>query len=120
MEETGGEPPSKRSATRSRRTSSSAAPRVAAAQQCGLGLREQAASSEWPEMLREGGLGALDRRHDGKYVARHRVGGELVVDTKRQGSHAITSLAGATHLAAVDAERREVAAGEELRAAPLV
>ena len=38
----------------------------------------------------------------------------------RQGSHAITSLAGATHLAAVDAERREVAAGEELRAAPLV
>ena len=86
VEETGGEPPSKRSATRSRRTSSSAAPRVAAAQQCGLGLREQAASSERPEMLREGGLGALDRRHDGKYVARHRVGGELVVDTKRQGS----------------------------------
>ena len=38
----------------------------------------------------------------------------------RQGSHAITSLAGATHLAAVDAERREVAAGEEVRAAPLV
>jgi molybdopterin molybdotransferase len=38
----------------------------------------------------------------------------------RQGSHAITSLAGATHLAAIEAERREVAAGEEVRAAPLV
>jgi molybdopterin molybdotransferase len=38
----------------------------------------------------------------------------------RQGSHAITSLAGATHLAVIDAERREVAAGERVRAAPLV
>ncbi|HSJ74363.1 MAG TPA: molybdopterin molybdotransferase MoeA [Miltoncostaeaceae bacterium] len=38
----------------------------------------------------------------------------------RQGSHAITSLAGATHLAAIDAERREVAAGELVRTAPLV
>jgi molybdopterin molybdotransferase len=37
----------------------------------------------------------------------------------RQGSHAITSLAGATHLAVVEAERREVAAGEEVRTARL-
>ncbi|HEX2507294.1 MAG TPA: molybdopterin molybdotransferase MoeA [Miltoncostaeaceae bacterium] len=37
----------------------------------------------------------------------------------RQGSHAITSLAGATHLAVIDAERRQVDAGEEVRAAPL-
>ncbi len=33
----------------------------------------------------------------------------------RQGSHALTSLAGATHLAVVNAARREVAAGEEVR-----
>jgi molybdopterin molybdotransferase len=38
----------------------------------------------------------------------------------RQGSHAITSLAGATHLAVIDAELRRVAAGDEVRAAPLV
>jgi molybdopterin molybdotransferase len=37
----------------------------------------------------------------------------------RQGSHAITSLAGATHLAVIDAERRQVDAGDEVRAAPL-
>ena len=33
----------------------------------------------------------------------------------RQGSHAITSLAGATHLAVIPAERTEVAAGERVR-----
>ena len=38
----------------------------------------------------------------------------------RQGSHAITSLAGATHLAVVEAARREVAAGEEVRTSRLV
>jgi molybdopterin molybdotransferase len=38
----------------------------------------------------------------------------------RQGSHALTSLAGATHLAVVDAERREVAAGEAVRTCRLV
>jgi molybdopterin molybdotransferase len=37
----------------------------------------------------------------------------------RQGSHAITSLAGASHLAVVDAARREVAAGELVRTARL-
>jgi molybdopterin molybdotransferase len=38
----------------------------------------------------------------------------------RQGSHAITSLAGATHLAVVEAERRTVAAGELVRTSRLV
>lgn len=38
----------------------------------------------------------------------------------RQGSHAVTSLAGATHLAVVDAARREVAAGEAVRTSRLV
>lgn len=38
----------------------------------------------------------------------------------RQGSHALTSLAGATHLAVVEAGRREVAAGERVRACRLV
>ena len=38
----------------------------------------------------------------------------------RQGSHAITSLAGATHLAVIDAARREVVAGEQVRTARLV
>jgi molybdopterin biosynthesis enzyme len=37
----------------------------------------------------------------------------------RQGSHALTSLAGATHLAVIEAERRGVAAGEQVRAARL-
>ena len=38
----------------------------------------------------------------------------------RQGSHAITSLAGASHLAVVEAARREVAAGELVRTTRLV
>ena len=38
----------------------------------------------------------------------------------RQGSHAITSLAGASHLAVVEAERRTVAAGELVRTSRLV
>ena len=38
----------------------------------------------------------------------------------RQGSHAITSLAGATHLAVIDAARREVVAGEQVRTAQLI
>jgi molybdopterin molybdotransferase len=42
-----------------------------------------------------------------------------LVPLPRQGSHAVTSLAGATHLAVVPAERSEVAAGERLRACPL-
>jgi molybdopterin molybdotransferase len=37
----------------------------------------------------------------------------------RQGSHAITSLASATHLAVVPAERDEVPAGEPLRTSRL-
>ena len=38
----------------------------------------------------------------------------------RQGSHAVTSLAGATHLAVVDAARREVSPGERVRTMRLV
>jgi molybdopterin biosynthesis enzyme len=38
----------------------------------------------------------------------------------RQGSHAITSLAGATHLAAIEADRSEVAAAEQVRTARVV
>jgi molybdopterin molybdotransferase len=37
----------------------------------------------------------------------------------RQGSHAVTSLAGATHLAVVPAEAERVAAGERVRCCPL-
>lgn len=41
--------------------------------------------------------------------------GGALVPLPRQASHALTSLAGATHIAAIPAERREVAAGEEVR-----
>jgi molybdopterin molybdotransferase len=45
--------------------------------------------------------------------------GGALVPLPRQGSHAVTSLAGATHLAVVPAERSRVAAGERLRACRL-
>ena len=37
----------------------------------------------------------------------------------RQGSHAVTSLAGATHLAVIPAEAERVSAGQQVRCCPL-